>query len=59
MQEVIRSTMREKYASKGETVSAEFFESVTHEARLRSEFRYQSAEQFSHTRAARRCLRRL
>ena len=30
-QEVIRATMREKYAAKGEAVSDEFFDSVTHE----------------------------
>lgn len=31
LKDVIKSTMREKYASKGEAVSPEFFESVTHE----------------------------
>jgi hypothetical protein len=30
-QDVIRTTMREKYAAKGEAVSEEFFNSVTHE----------------------------
>jgi hypothetical protein len=30
---VIRTTMREKYAAKGEAVTDEFFDSVTHEAR--------------------------
>ena len=33
LKEVIRTTMREKYAAKGEAVSDEFFDSVTHEAR--------------------------
>jgi arginyl-tRNA synthetase len=32
LKEVIRTTMREKYAAKGEAVSDEFFDSVTHEA---------------------------
>jgi hypothetical protein len=32
-QEVIRTTMREKYAAKGEPVTEEFFNAVTHEAR--------------------------
>ena len=34
LKEVIRTTMREKYAAKGEAVSDEFFDSVTHEARF-------------------------
>jgi arginyl-tRNA synthetase len=33
LKDVIRTTMREKYAAKGEAVTDEFFDSVTHEAR--------------------------
>jgi len=33
LKSVIRTTMREKYASKGEAITDEFFDSVTHEAR--------------------------
>ena len=33
LKEVIRTTMRDKYAAKGEAVTDEFFNSVTHEAR--------------------------